>query len=112
MEAVTAQPNVMRTGPASREAHVDMDQRLGRLREPRYLMGYLVGGLLALAAAIALHRVTNGALPELTGAVWLGGMAASAQLAKGYWESAPRRATLSLAFGVMSGALLGALSRL
>ncbi len=91
---------------------MDMDQRLGRLREPRYLAAYLLGGLLSVACGAALFRLNGGALPELAGAVMLGGVALSAQLAKGRLQSAPRRAVHLIAFGVVSGVAFGALSRL
>jgi len=89
-----------------------MDQRLGRLREPRYLAAYFGGGLLSLAAGMALYRITNAALPALAGAVVLGGLALSAQLAKGTSAAAPLRTVLVVACGLSLGALLGTLARI
>jgi membrane associated rhomboid family serine protease len=88
---------------------MSLDQRLGRLREPRYLLLYLVGAALSAVAAGALYRVTNGARPELSGAMLVGGTAFSAQLAKDQFRRDPRRAWVLIAIGILAGAAFGAL---
>ncbi len=88
---------------------MSMEERLGRLREPRYLLLYLVGVTVATFAAGALYRVTNGARPELVGAVWVGGVGFSAQVAKDQFRRGPRRAWALIAAGIVAGAVLGAL---
>ena len=93
------------------EASMDMNERLGRLREPRYLLLYLAGGALSALAAVTISRYTHGTRPELVGAVFIGGVAVSAQLAKDRFRRAPTRAWFLVGLGLLSGPALGALAR-
>lgn len=84
-----------------------LDERLGRLRDPRYLALYLVGIALAALLAIAIARIAEDGgwrwARELGGGILFGGMALSAQVAKGRARQRPLR-TLGL---VISGIAIG-----
>lgn len=84
-----------------------LDERLGRLREPRYLALHLVGIVLAGLLAIAISQLAEaGGWPwarELGAGILIGGMALSAQVAKGRARQRPLR-TLGL---VLSGVAIG-----
>ena len=87
-----------------------LEERMGRITEPKYLALCLVGiviagvlgiavGWLAKSAGIAWHL-------ELSGAILVGGVAFSAQLAKGRVRSEPMRTAVlvsaALLFGVVA----------
>lgn len=92
-----------------------LDERLGRLREPRYLALYLLGMALAALLAVSVGQVAaNGGwrwARELSGGILFGGIALSAQVAKGRARERPLRTLGLVLFGIAIGVVGAVLLR-
>jgi hypothetical protein len=92
-----------------------LDERLGRLRELRYLALYVLGMAFAALLAVLITRVAaDGGWPwdrELSGGILVGGMALSAQVAKGRARQRPLRTLVLVISGIAIGVLGAALLR-